>query len=134
MKYITTLIAVIAAAICIGCSTASAQTTQTNNPLEVFGNLRILNAAKQQWALKSKPATNSWPSKQDISRYIITKPSGDGLVTSLASEVYIVNRADRPVVVYFPKDTQIGQIQFKEGALLTMDDLKHIYDDSSKKH
>lgn len=133
MKHITSLIAVIAAAIFIGCSMASAQTNQPNDPLAVFNNLRILNAAKQQWA-RTKPAPDSWPAKQDISRYIMMKPSGDGLVTPLAGEVYIVNRADRPVMVYFPKDILIGQMQFKEGSLFTMDDLKHFYDDSGKKH
>jgi hypothetical protein len=62
------------------------------------------------------------------------KPSSDSLVTPLAGEVYIVNRADRPVVVYFPKDVQIGQLHFKNGSLFTMDDLKHFYDDPDKKH
>ena len=133
MKNITSLIAVIAAVIFIGYSSASAQTSQPNDPLAVFNNLRILNAAKQQW-IRTKPATDSWPSKQDISRYIMTKAGGDSLVASLAGEVYILNRADRPVMVYFPKDIQIGQLQFKEGTLFTMDDLKHFYDDSGKKH
>jgi hypothetical protein len=133
MKYITSLITVIAAAIFIGCNTASAQKNQPNDPLAVFNNLRILNAAKQQW-LRTMPVPNSWPSKQDISHYIMMKPSSGSLVTPLADEIYIVNRVDRPVMVYFPKDVQIGQLQFKNGSLFTMDDLKHFYDDSGKKH
>jgi len=56
------------------------------------------------------------------------------LVESLADEVYIINRADRPVAVYFPKDTQIRQWHYPGGLLFMMEDLKQYYDDYGKAH
>jgi len=93
----------------------------------ILNNLRQLDAAKQQWMLETKAAPDRWPSSSDLSAYI-------NLVEPISDEVYIINRADRPVAVYFPKDTQIRQWHFRGGLLFTMDDLQHYYDDYGKSH
>lgn len=105
---------------------------QPPDNLAVINNLRILETAKQQWMLEKKPASDSWPSSSDLAPYIKKIDGIDSLVESLADEVYIVNRADRPVAVYFPKDTQIRQWHFRGGSLFTMDDLQRCYDDYGK--
>ena len=107
---------------------------QPPDNLAVFNNLRILDTAKQQWMLEKKPAPDSWPSSSDLSPYIKKLDGIESLVESLADEVYIINQADRPVTVYFPKDTQIRQWHFHGGLLFTMDDLNHYYDDYGKIH
>ena len=84
--------------------------------------------------LEKKPAPDSWPSSSDLSPYIKKLDGIESLVESLADEVYIINQADRPVTVYFPKDTQIRQWHFHGGLLFTMDDLNHYYDDYGKIH
>jgi len=112
----------------------SSQPRQPNDHLAIFNNLRILDIAKQQWMLEKKPVKDSWPSSSDLSPYIKKIDGIGSLVESLADEVYIINRADRPVSVYFPKDTQIRQQHFRGGLLFTMDDLQQYYDDYGKTH
>jgi hypothetical protein len=128
---------IVAAVVILGIALAILFPALTvHQPIEkraaVFNNLRQLDAAKQQWMLETKVAPDSWPSPSDLSPYIKKIDGVDGLVESLADEVYIINRADRPVAVYFPKDTQIRQWHFRGGMLFTMVDLQHYYDNSGK--
>jgi len=133
-KILFILIAVVVLGVALKVLVFSSPPRQPNEHLAVFNNLRILDTAKQQWMLERKPAPDSWPSSSDLAPYIKKIDGIDSLVESLADEVYIVNRADRPVAVYFPKDMQIRQWHFSAGLLFTMDDLQHYYDDYGKTH
>ncbi|MCX6930225.1 MAG: hypothetical protein NT154_44495 [Verrucomicrobia bacterium] len=82
----------------------------------MMNNLRQLDGAKHQWLLEKMPASNVWPSKAEITDYL-----GRGGVTSFKTvmppvdgEIYVINRADRPVAVYMTKDA----FGYKEGQLL----------------
>jgi len=88
----------------------------------ILNNLRNLDGAKEQWLLEQKPSPVSWPSKADMMRYL-GGPRGattfDMCVPPLDGEIYVINRADRPVAVYLTKDA----FGFREGQLLTIEDI-----------
>jgi len=99
----------------------------TRDPHNTFyTNLRRISEAKQRWASEQKAAPDSWPGKRDILAYLTPHPERgfNATVPSLAGEEYIINRTDRPALVYFPKDAG----DFREGQLLTVDDLQRHYD------
>ena len=100
---------------------------RSRDPYNTFyTNLRRITEAKQQWASEQKAAPESWPAERDILVYLTPHPErGFGsTVPSVVGEQYIINRTDRPALVYFPKDTD----DFREGQELTMDDLQRHYD------
>src|SRR5271170_6207708 len=87
----------------------------------ILNNLRQLDAGKQQWLLDKKPSPDSWLSRTNMMLYLGPRGavSFDQCVPPLNGEIYIINRADRPVEVYLTKDIS----PFKEGQLLTIDDI-----------
>jgi hypothetical protein len=89
----------------------------------IVNNLRQLNAAKQQWLLDKKPSSDTWPIKTNLMLYFGPREAAsfDQCVPPVAGEIYIINRADRPVEVYLTKDI----FPFKEGQLLTIDDISN---------
>jgi hypothetical protein len=101
--------------------------------ISIFNNLRRLDSAKKQWASEQKAPPGSWPTKHDILLYLTPDPDQgfDKAVPSRLGEIYVLNRTDRPVAVFFPKDTRdllIPANEFEEGQLLTLDDLQRHYD------
>lgn len=91
-----------------------------------YTNLRRITEAKQQWASEQNAAPDSWPTERQILDYLAPHPDrGFGsAVPSLAGEEYVINRTDRPALVYFPRDAD----DFRAGQLLTMEDLQRHYD------
>jgi len=87
----------------------------------IVNNLRQLDAAKQEWLEEEKPSLDSWPSKTNMMCYL--GPRGavnfDQCVPPMDGEIYIINRADRPVGVYLTKDIS----PFKAGQLPTIEDI-----------
>jgi hypothetical protein len=101
---------------------ASPNRARSDRHNSILGNLRQLNNAKEQWRLDQKPSVVSWPSRADIMQYL--GPRGattfDQCVPPLDGEIYVINRADRPVAVYLTKDS----FGFREGQLLTIEDIQ----------
>jgi hypothetical protein len=88
----------------------------------MMNNLRQLDGAKHQWRLEQMPASNVWPSKVEIMLYL-GRPGVTNLekcIPPVDGEIYVINRADRPVAVYMTKDA-FGR---KEGQLLTIEDME----------
>lgn len=83
----------------------------------MVNNMRQLDGAKAQWQLEHMPASNVWPSKIEIRDYL-----GRGFTSfePVNGEIYVINRADRPVAVYLTKDA----FGWKEGQLLTIEDIQ----------
>jgi len=75
--------------------------SQTNT---CINNLRQIDAAKQQWAVETKQATNATPAFSDISTYLkatVTCPSG-GANTTFATSYTIGDVATKPVCQIYP--------------------------------
>jgi hypothetical protein len=102
--------------------------TRTGHHAAIYDNLRRLDSAKQQCVMEQKAPPDSWPTKSNILPYLARNPNSkfDEVIPSVCGEVYIINRADRPVLVYFPKDIQ-NPIEgvFRGGMLMTMEDLQN---------
>lgn len=88
----------------------------------VLMDLDRLNGAKEQWKLEQKPSGVAWPAKAEIVRYLGRHGSEafEDCLRPLNGEIYVINRADRPVAVYLTKDA----FGFKEGQLLTIEDIE----------
>jgi prepilin-type N-terminal cleavage/methylation domain-containing protein len=75
--------------------------TQTNT---CINNLRQIDAAKQQWAIETKQATNATPAFSDISGYlkaVVVCPSG-GASATFASTYTLGDIANKPVCQIYP--------------------------------
>jgi hypothetical protein len=102
--------------------------TRTGHHPAIYDNLRRLDSAKQQCVMEQKAPPGSWPTKSNILPYLARNPNSefDEVIPSVCGEVYIINRADRPVLVYFPKEVQHpSEGVFREGLLMSMEDLQH---------
>ena len=97
-------------------------------PHTISHHLQELEGAKHQWALEYKKPTVAWPTKQDLAVYLQPSKSEseefDLRLPPLVGELYIINRMDKPVMVYFPKSAG----EFKEGEILTLTELKQHYE------
>ncbi len=75
--------------------------SQTNT---CINNLRQIDAAKQQWALETKQATNSTPAYSDISTYLknnVTCPAG-GVNPTFGSSYNINSLGVKPTCQIYP--------------------------------
>ncbi|HRZ10871.1 MAG TPA: type II secretion system protein [Kiritimatiellia bacterium] len=89
------------AAIAIPSFVRARQTTQTNT---CINNLRLIDAAKQQWALETGAAADATPVEADIQPYLKNNespicPLGD------AFDYTIGNLATDPICTHFNADT-----------------------------
>lgn len=126
-RFIAVLVGVVAVCFLAALLVLNLAQPRIRDPHNTFyTNLRRITEAKQQWVSERKAAPDSWPGKEDILAYLTPhrEQGFSALVPSLAGEQYIINRADRPALVYFPKNAD----GFREGQLLTMDDLQAYYE------
>ena len=75
-------------AICIPSFMKSRETSQLNS---IFSNLRIVESAKDQWALQNQKGTGSLPDWPSLSDYI-----KGGTVKPATSETYTINTVGTP--------------------------------------
>ncbi len=70
---------------------ASAEQLAKETEHSCINNLRIIDAAKQQWALENKKTSNDTPTSDDLPKYI----RGDKLLKCPAGGVYLINAVDK---------------------------------------
>ena len=71
------------AAIAIPNFVRARETAQLNS---IINNLRVIDGAKQQWALETKQASNATPAETDITPYM----KGAEMPTSVVGETYTI--------------------------------------------
>jgi len=131
-RFIVGLVAVVALLSVAALIIRNFPRPQSRDPHNTFyTNLRRITEAKQQWGLEQKVAPDSWPAERDILGYLTPHAErGFGsTVPSLVGEQHIINRTDKPALVYFPKDAD----DFRGGQALTMEDLQYHYDKKFRK-
>lgn len=88
----------------------------------IWFNVQRITDAKQSWALDKQASMDSWPAESDLAPYLVHADFRRA-IGRVRDEVYVINRVDRPVCVYFPRDFSWRGYEFKAGQLLTLDDL-----------
>ena len=106
------------------------KTRETAKKNTIINNLRLLDGAKEQWALENKKSGDAVPTMEDLGPYLGRGESGSS-ITSLAGEKYVLGKvSELPKVEASVSQAKslfgrevVAQAEIRDGkALISMDD------------